>query len=224
MVTPIKPDMSMWGLFIHADFVIQLVMVGLVFASIWSWTIIFYKVMRMRMVNRTSNYFEESFWSGGSLDELYKRLQNKSTDPMSSIFCAAMAEWQRSLHKTNRATLLQRIERVMQTTLNKELHELEKHTGFLASLGANSVIIGLFGTVLGIMNSFGPIAAQGSATLATVAPAISEALFATAIGLVAAIPASIAYNKISSDINNYTVRLESFVSEFSSIISRQLED
>lgn len=219
-----KADMSMLGLFLHADLVIQIIMVGLILASLWSWTIIFYKIFKMRELTRCADVFEEAFWSGGSLDDLYQRVLKGRKDPMSEIFCSAMQEWQRSASKSNRSTLVERIDRVMTTTLNRRLLEIERHMGFLASLGANAVIIGLFGTVVGIMISFGPIAAQSSATLATVAPAISEALFATAIGLVAAIPASIAYNKISTDIGNYLIRLENFVSDFGSIVARQLEE
>lgn len=223
-------NLSMWDLFWGADFVIQLVMLGLIAASIWSWTIIFYKVVRLRRLNSLADQFEESFWSGGGLDELHTRLNNNYTDPMAAIFCAAMREWQRSMSKgiarvnELRGTLEQRIERVMQLTLNREMDLLERHMGFLASLGTNAVIVGLFGTVLGIMNSFESIAAQQNTNLAVVAPGIAEALFATAIGLVAAIPAAIAYNKISSDLNRYANRLDGFVSEFGAIISRQLEE
>jgi biopolymer transport protein TolQ len=222
--------LSMWDLFWGADIIIKLVMVGLLIASIWSWSIIFNKTMRIRKLNRLADQFEEAFWSGGALDELFNRIQSNYSDPMSSIFCAAMREWKRSLSKgisrasELRGTLEQRIERVMHLTLSREIDQLERHMGFLASLGTNAVIIGLFGTVVGIMESFGAIVAEQNTSLTTVAPAISEALFATAIGLVAAIPAAIAYNKISSDINRYYNRLDGFVSEFGAIISRQLED
>jgi biopolymer transport protein TolQ len=224
----VTPDLSFWNLFWSASWVIQLVMIGLIVASLWSWTIIVHKVIRLRLLNQMANQFEELFWSGGALDELYNRLHKKITDPLSAIFCSAMREWQRSMTKVKtsemQGTLEQRIERVMHNTLNREIQEVESHMGFLASLGSNAVIIGLFGTVLGIINSFEPIATQQNATLATVAPGIAEALFATAIGLVAAIPAAIAYNKISSDIYRYSQRLEGFVNEFGAIISRQLEE
>ena len=222
----IAKHLSMWDLFWGADIVIKLVMLGLVAASVWSWTIIFYKVIRIRRLNSLADQFEETFWSGGPLDELF----NRFTDPMSAVFCAAMREWRRSMSKGYtkaagmRGTLEQRIERVMQVTVGREMDQLERHMGFLASLGTNAVIIGLFGTVLGIMNSFENIAAMQNTNLAVVAPGIAEALFATAIGLIAAIPAAIAYNKISSDLNRYGNRLDAFVSEFSSIISRQLEE
>ena len=226
---------SMWELFWNADLIIQLVMVGLLIASIWSWAIIFHKIVKLRRLNNQADQFEESFWSGGALDDLYNRLQKLTLDPMGSIFCAAMKEWHRSFSKgftktgptkalSARGTVEQRIERVMELTLNREMDSIESHMGFLASLGSNAVIIGLFGTVLGIMNSFEPIASQQNATLATVAPGIAEALLATAIGLVAAIPAAIAYNKLTTDINRYANRLDGFVNEFGSIISRQLEE
>ncbi len=222
-------SMSMWDLFVNADLVIQLVMLGLIVASIWSWTIIINKSIRLRRLNHLAHKFEEAFWSGGSLDDLFNRVQSKITDPMTAIFCAAMHEWRRNLSRgvassKGQGTLEQRVERVMHTTLNREVTDLERHLGFLASLGTNAVIIGLFGTVLGIMNSFEAIAAMQNTNLAVVAPGIAEALFATAIGLVVAIPASIAYNKISSDLNRYENRLEHFVSEFGAIISRQLEE
>lgn len=226
----VAKHLSMWDLFWGADLVIKLVMAGLLAASVWSWTIIFYKVIRLNRLNKLADQFEESFWSGGPLDELFNRLQTKYTDPMVAVFCAAMREWRRSMSKGYskgsgmRGTLEQRIERVMQVTVGREMDQLERHMGFLASLGSNAVIVGLFGTVLGIMNSFENIASMQNTNLAVVAPGIAEALFATAIGLIAAIPAAIAYNKLSSDLNRYGNRLDAFATEFSSIISRQLEE
>lgn len=221
-------SMTMWDLFLGATPMVKFVMFGLVVASFWSWTIIFQKVMRIHKLNRAAENFEDAFWSGGSLDELYNRINNHPQDPMSSIFCAAMREWRRSISKgglrSELGTLEQRIDRVMQMTLNREIEFVERHLGFLASLGSNGVIVGLFGTVLGIMGSFEEIAAKQNTNLAVVAPGIAEALFATAIGLVAAIPAAIAYNKISSDVNRYANRLDTFASEFGAIISRQLEE
>lgn len=221
---------SIWDLFWGATPVVKLVMLVLLAASVWSWTIIFNKVVKLRKLQKSADYFEESFWSGGSLDDLYDRLHGKAYDPMSLIFCSAMREWRRSLAKgmvrTNelRSTLQQRIERVMQVTLSREVETIEKYMGFLATVGSTGMIIGLFGTVIGIMNSFEAIAAQQNANLAVVAPGIAEALFATAIGLVAAIPAMVAYNKLSSDINRYANKLDTFVNEFTAIISRQLEE
>jgi biopolymer transport protein TolQ len=220
----------MWNLFWDAEPIIKLVMAGLIVASIWSWTIIIHKALRLRSLNSLADQFEEAFWSGGALDDLFDRLQNRVLDPLSAVFCAAMREWRRSVSKGTirssemRGTLEQRIDRVMQLTLGREMETLERNMGFLASLGSNGVIVGLFGTVIGIMNTFEPIALQQNASLASVAPSIAEALFATAIGLIAAIPAAIAYNKLSSDLNRYANRLDAFASEFGAIISRQLEE
>lgn len=228
---PVIPhSLTMWDLFWGAEPIIKLVMLGLVIASVWSWTIIFQKIYRLQRLNKAAENFEEAFWSGGALDDLFDRIHNRIVDPMSAIFCAAMREWRRSISKgiarttEFRGTLEQRIERVMQVTLSREMEQLERHLGFLASLGSTGVIIGLFGTVLGIMGSFENIMGQQNTNLAVVAPGIAEALFATAIGLIAAIPAAIAYNKISSDLNRYANRLDTFSSEFGSIISRQLEE
>ncbi len=221
---------SMWGLFIEAEPIIKLIILALVIASIWSWTIILNKVYRLRRMNSAADKFEDAFWSGGALDDLYERIHKNPKDPLSMIFCSAMREWRRTLTKgktrTNelRGTLEQRIDRVMQLTLSREIEQMERYMTFLASLGSNGMIVGLFGTVLGIMNSFEAIAMQQSANLAVVAPGIAEALFATAIGLIAAIPAAIAFNKISSDVNRYANRLDAFSSEFLAIISRQLEE
>lgn len=222
--------LSMWDLFIGADPIIKLVMLVLLFASFWCWTIIINKVLRLRRLNSAADQFEESFWSGGALDDLYDRINNRPQDPLSAIFCSAMREWRRSVSKgisrdvESRGTLTQRVERAMQLTLSREMDQLERHMGFLASTGATAPFIGLFGTVLGIMNSFQSIAAQQNTNLAVVAPGIAEALFATAVGLAAAIPAAIAYNKISSDLGRYANRLDAFASEFSTIISRQLDE
>jgi biopolymer transport protein TolQ len=226
----VPQGLSMWDMFWGADPIIKLVMLSLLAASFWCWTIIFQKVVRLRRLNAAAEQFEETFWSGGSLDDLYDRINNRPQDPLSAIFCSAMKEWRRSISKgllkstDGRGTLHQRIERVMQLTLSREMDSLERHMGFLASTGSTAPFVGLFGTVLGIMNSFQSIATQQNTNLAVVAPGIAEALFATAIGLVAAIPAVIAYNKLSSELGRYANRLDAFSSEFSAIISRQLEE
>jgi len=223
-------DLSVWSLFIHADWVVQFVMILLLMASGWCWTIIFAKLMRLRSLQSSAERFEESFWSGGSLDSLYDRVGSRPNDPLSAIFAAAMREWRRTTTKGKattrelRETLHHRIERVMNVTLNREMEQLERHLNFLASVGSTAPFIGLFGTVWGIMHSFQGIAQMQSTNLAVVAPGIAEALFATAIGLVAAIPAVLAYNKISSELGRYGNRLEAFASEFSAIMSRQLEE
>lgn len=223
-------DLSVWSLFVHADWVVQFVMILLLMASMWCWTIIFAKLMRLRSLQSSAERFEESFWSGGSLDSLYDRIGSRPNDPLSAIFAAAMGEWRRTTTRGKaatrelRETLHHRIERVMNVTLNREMEQLERHLNFLASVGSTAPFIGLFGTVWGIMHSFQGIAQMQSTNLAVVAPGIAEALFATAIGLVAAIPAVLAYNKISTELGRYGNRLEAFASEFSAIMSRQLEE
>lgn len=231
---PVAPvaegGLSLWGLFFGSEPIIMFVMILLIAASFWSWTIIIQKVTRIRKLNAAAEQFEEAFWSGGALDDLYDRIQARPQDPLSAIFCAAMREWRRSVSKglvlstDVQGTLHQRIERVMQLTLSREMDHLEKHMGILASTGSTAPFIGLFGTVLGIMNCFQSIGAQQNTTLAVVAPGMAEALFATAIGLVAAIPASVGYNKISGDLSRYANRLDAFANEFGAIISRQLEE
>ena len=225
----ISTDLSIWGLFMQADFMVKAVIIMLVSASIWCWAIIFEKILRMRRLRRQAGQFEESFWSGGSLDDLFDRIGSRPVDPMSAVFSSAMREWRRSTSRAARdpdghQSLSERIDRVMQITLNRELEQLERYMTFLASVGSTAPFVGLFGTVWGIMNSFSAIAVSKNTSLAVVAPGIAEALFATALGLVAAIPAVIAYNKLSTDINRYAGRLEAFAGEFSAILSRQSED
>lgn len=226
----VHADMSVWGLFMQADFIVKAVMIGLLLASFWCWAIIFEKIMRMRRLRRQASQFEESFWSGGSLDDLFDRIGSRPVDPMSAIFSSAMREWRRSMSRkggdreASHQSLSERIDRVMQITLNRELEQLERYMTFLASVGSTAPFVGLFGTVWGIMNSFTAIAVSKNTSLAVVAPGIAEALFATALGLVAAIPAVIAYNKLSTDINRYAGRLEAFAGEFGAILSRQSED
>ena len=225
----IANDMSIWSLFLQADFLVKIVMIGLVLASFWCWAIIFEKIMRMRRLRRQAGQFEENFWSGSSLDDLFDRIGSRPIDPMSAIFSSAMREWRRSTSRAGREgethqSLSERIDRVMQITLNRELEQLERYMTFLASVGSTAPFVGLFGTVWGIMNSFSAIAVSKNTSLAVVAPGIAEALFATALGLVAAIPAVIAYNKLSTDINRYAGRLEAFAGEFGAILSRQSED
>jgi biopolymer transport protein TolQ len=223
------PDLSMWGLFLRADIIVKIVLLILLSASFWSWSIIFEKVMRLRRLGRHTSTFEDAFWSGGSLEELYDRIDGKPQDPMAAMFSAAMREWRRSVSKgvnikEARGGLQERVERVMQVTLGREMDRLERYLSFLASVGSVAPFVGLFGTVWGIMNSFQSIALSHNTTLAVVAPGIAEALFATALGLVAAIPAVVAYNKISSDLARYSGRLDAFATEFSAILSRQLEE
>ncbi len=226
----IPHDLSIVGLFMESDLIVKLVMLILLLASFWSWAVIFDKVMRLRRLRHSAASFEESFWSGGSLDDLYERVGQRPPDPMTAVFSAAMREWRRSAAKgllgtaNMRASLQQRIERVMSVTSGREMERLERFMAFLATVGATAPFVGLFGTVWGIMHSFESIAASKNTSLAVVAPGIAESLFATALGLVAAIPAVIAYNKLSTDFGRYAGRLEAFASEFSAILSRQLDE
>ena len=221
-------DFSVWTLFLRADLIVKLVMLLLLSASVWCWAIIIEKSVRLRRLNRDATEFEDSFWSGGSLEALYDRIGAQPLDPMGAVFSSAMKEWRRSAETGNLtvdrgSSLTERIERVMDVTLSRELEHVERQMIILASTGSTAPFIGLFGTVWGIMNSFQSIAMSKNTSLAVVAPGIAEALFATALGLLAAIPAVIAYNKISKDLDRYAARLEDFSSEFSAIISRQLD-
>ena len=222
-------DFSIYGLFLRADVVIKLVMIILFVASFWSWTIIVDKWIKLRRLSGDAARFEENFWSGGSLEELYERLGSKPSDPMAAVFASAMRDWRRASAKSSVGrdlgdALRDRIDRVMQITLGREMERLERYMTFLASVGSTAPFIGLFGTVWGIMNSFQAIAVTKQTSLAVVAPGIAEALLATALGLVAAIPAVIGYNKISSELGRYGGRLEAFAGEFSAILSRQMEE
>ncbi|GGC38367.1 hypothetical protein GCM10011504_15960 [Siccirubricoccus deserti] len=221
-------DLSLWGLFLQADWVVKLVMLGLLLASVWVWAIVFEKVSSIRRANRAADAFEDAFWSGGSLDELYRKEGDQPSHPMAAVFVAAMREWRRSAQRLAGSDLIanglrERIDRTMAVTVQREMERLERWMIFLASVGSVAPFIGLFGTVWGIMNSFAAIAGMQNTNLAVVAPGIAEALFATAIGLVAAIPAVLAYNKISSDLARFAARLEGFASEFGAILSRQTE-
>jgi biopolymer transport protein TolQ len=223
-------DLTIWGLFADADLVVQVVLIMLLLASFWTWAIIFEKWLRMRRLKARAEDFEEDFWSGGSLDDLYEQMDQRPNDPMSAIFVSAMKEWRRSTarggleNERNKVSLQQRIERVMEITLGREMQRLERQMIFLASVGSAAPFVGLFGTVWGIMNAFTSIAASKNTTLVVVAPGIAEALFATALGLVAAIPAVIGFNKLSTDLGRYSGRLDAFAGEFAAILSRQLEE
>lgn len=228
-LAPTATDLSMFGLFLQADFVVKTVIIVLAMASVWTWAIIFEKVMLLRSANDAAGKFMEKY-DLGKYDQLYGELKNKASppDPMSAIFISAMEEWRKSsmalMGGIHGASLSQRLDRIMQVTMDREMERVEKRMTFLASTGAVSPFIGLFGTVWGIMNSFHNIGASSNTSLAVVAPGIAEALFATALGLVAAIPAVLAYNKLSSDINRYAKKLENFAGDFSSILSRQIDN
>ena len=226
----VSPDLSIFRLFLEADFIVKFVMIILVFCSFWCWAIIFEKSLRIRRLGRMAERFEKSFWSGGSLEDLYDRMGERASHPMAVLFGAAMREWRRSSPQVASGSERQilgveaRVAHALEVTLNREQVELEKYLGFLATVGSTAPFIGLFGTVWGIMNSFQSIAASNDTSLAVVAPGIAEALFATALGLVAAIPAVVAYNKLSLDIGRYLERLDIFSSEFRALLSRQLEE
>lgn len=222
----VSHDLSIWGLFWQAGWVVKLVMIGLLAASIWTWAIIIDKLIAYARMRSALNKFEQIFWSGQSLEELYRTLADRKTTGMGSIFVAAMREWKKSFEKGARSPLgLQtRIDKAMDLALTREMERLEGRLGFLATIGSAGPFIGLFGTVVGIMTSFQAIAGSKSTSLAVVAPGIAEALLATAIGLLAAIPAVIAYNKLSSDAGKLAVRMEGFADEFSAILSRQIDE
>ena len=221
-------DFGMLALFERADLIVKSVIILLLLASLWCWAIIFEKWIGVRRLNKRSNAFEKTFWSGQSLDDLYDRISAEPRDPMSAVFVAAMREWRRSKSKSGiggaTASLAERIDRVMHITVQREMDRVERYMTFLATTGSTAPFIGLFGTVWGIMNSFQSIALSKNTSLAVVAPGIAEALFATALGLLAAIPAVVAYNKLSRDLDRYAGRLDNFAGEFGAILSREMED
>ena len=223
-------DFSMFALFMSADYVVKTVIIILVIASIYSWSIIVAKILRLRQLKQMEKEFEEIFWSGNSFEDLYETLNFNKFDPKSKIFCAAISEWKKSRPSldsqtnSNLESLKDRMQRSMIVTFNKESEVIEKNLTFLATSGSTAPFIGLFGTVWGIMNSFKSIAVAQNTNLSVVAPGIAEALFATALGLFVAIPAVVAYNKISNDLSKYFISLETFMDEFTTIFFRQLEN
>ena len=221
-------DMSLWGLILEADFVVRLVMLSLLFLSIFSWGIIFEKITKLRKLKIKSKQFEDDFWSGINIEKLHKSIENSASHPMEAIFVTGMKELtatgMKNINHDENTILEKRIEKAMFSTLNREMEKLEKNLNFLATTGSSAPFIGLFGTVWGIMNSFQSIATSKNTSLAIVAPGIAEALLATAMGLLAAIPAVMAYNKISSDTNRYYNSLEVFLYDLSNIISRHIHN
>jgi biopolymer transport protein TolQ len=219
-------DLSIFELFKNAHIVVKLVIIGLLLASIWSWAIILEKLFLFAKTRKETDKFEQVFWSGQSLEELYTALSQRRNTGMAALFVAAMREWKRSFEGTSRAIggLQMRIEKVMDVTIAREIERLERRLLVLATVGSAGPFIGLFGTVWGIMTSFQSIAASKNTSLAVVAPGIAEALFATAIGLVAAIPATIFYNKFVAEVNKQAQRLEGFADEFAAILSRQIDE
>jgi biopolymer transport protein TolQ len=228
-VGPEISGMSVVSLFWRADPLVKIVFIVLLIASIWSWMIIINKGLALSALRRRADKFEKTFWSGQSLDELYQQFAAKADHPMATVFVSALREWRRAFEGgAPRETMLpgikDRIDRAMSVTISRETDGIERQLGFLATVGATAPFIGLFGTVWGIMNSFSAIAAQHNTTLAVVAPGIAEALFATAMGLLAAIPAVIFYNRYVNEIGRYANRLDTFADEFSAILSRQLDE
>ena len=219
-------DLSIFTLFWNAHWIVKVVMVGLLVASIWVWAIAIDKVILYTRSRKSMDRFEQAFWSGQSLEELYRSLSSRPNTSMAALFVAAMREWKRSFEAQARsfAGLQMRIEKVMDVTIARETERLERRLLVLATVGSAGPFIGLFGTVWGIMTSFQSIAASKNTSLAVVAPGIAEALFATAIGLVAAIPATIFYNKFVSEVNKQTQRMEGFADEFAAILSRQIDE
>jgi len=219
-------DLSIFTLFWQAHWIVKIVMIGLLVASIWVWAIVVDKTILFARTRKAMDSFENAFWSGQSLEELYRSLSATPTYSMGALFVAAMREWKRSFegHAKSFAGLQTRVEKVMSVSISREIDRLERRLLVLATVGSAGPFIGLFGTVWGIMTSFQSIAASKNTSLAVVAPGIAEALFATAIGLAAAIPATIFYNKFSSEVNKQAQRLEGFADEFSAILSRQIDE
>ena len=216
---------SFFELFLQAHPVVKVVMIGLLLASIWSWAIIVEKLFAFRRARVESDRFETMFWSGQSLDELYAGLSRGRTITMAALFVAAMREWKRSVEGNIRALggIQLRVEKVMDVTISREMERLDRRLLFLATVGSTAPFVGLFGTVWGIMTSFQSIAVSKNTNLAVVAPGIAEALFATALGLMAAIPAVIFYNKFSADSSAISQKLYAFSDEFAAIVSRQID-
>ena len=219
-------DISLVSLFLQAHIVVKAVIIGLILASVWSWAIIVDKTLLFSRTRRSMDRFERAFWSGQSLEELYRSLTGRTPAGMAAVFVAAMREWKRSFEAGARSPmgLQTRIEKVLDVTINRETERLERRLLFLATVGSAAPFIGLFGTVWGIMTSFQAIAASNNTSLSVVAPGIAEALLATALGLLAAIPAVIAYNKLSNEAAKIGQRLEGFGDEFSAILSRQIDE
>jgi biopolymer transport protein TolQ len=213
-------------LFLESNWLVKTVMTGLLLCSVWVWAIAIDKTMLFSRIRSATDGFEQAFWSGQSLEELYTSLAAQPGHSTGAVFVAAMREWKKSFegHARSFAGLQMRIEKVMDVAIAREVEHMERRLLVLATVGSAGPFIGLFGTVCGIMTSFQSIAASKNTSLAVVAPGIAEALFATAIGLAAAIPATIFYNKFITDVNRQSQRLEGFADEFSAILSRQIDE
>ncbi|MEE8294801.1 MAG: protein TolQ [Sphingomonadales bacterium] len=230
-VTPFEAatgDFTVWGMFWQADWVVQLVIISLLVASVWSWIIIIGKFRHIKAIKKKADGFEETFWSGNSLEDVMEKIGASPDNPLAVVFMAAMGEWKKSVGSQtaikNAFGIQERINMVMNVTINREMEKIERHSSYLASVGSVSPFVGLFGTVWGIMNSFTSIAETANTSLAVVAPGIAEALLATALGLMAAIPAVVFYNRLTNEMNRYAARMEGFADEFGAYLSRQLEE
>ena len=210
-------DFTLIQLFLRADFIVKSVIIILLLASVYSWALIFEKYKLFKRIEKSTTSFEEKFWKSRSAESFYNNLTNREKDPLANIFQSAMSELIKTKSKTT-AVQSARVSRVIEIAADKEIKSIEKHFTFLATVGSTAPFIGLFGTVWGIMNSFQSIAISRNTSLAIVAPGIAEALFATALGLLAAIPAVVAYNKFNSDSKKYSGRIENFSKRFLSII------
>ena len=217
-------DFSLWALFIRADIVVKLVMIGLIVASVMSWSIIIEKIMTYRRVRQQAEEFEALFWSGETLQNIYRQLASGEASPSVRVFNAAMREWVRhdsNRRKTEAGAIIPSIERALTNAVAREMEALESRLLFLATVGAVAPFVGLFGTVWGIMNSFQAIAMSRDTNLAVVAPGIAEALFATGLGLLAAIPAVVAYNASAASVQRFASRLDHFADDFINLMARQ---
>ena len=210
-------DFSLWSLFLRADFVVKFVIILLIASSVFSWALIFDKFKLFKNINKTTEDFEKKFWKAKSAESFSNNLPANSSDPATLIFKAAMSEVMRTKRQSS-AVQAARVERILEIAIDNEIKKVEKNFTFLATIGSTAPFIGLFGTVWGIMNSFQSIAISRNTSLAIVAPGIAEALFATALGLLAAIPAVVAYNKFNNDAKKYSEKLENFSKRFLTII------
>ena len=210
-------DFSLWQLFLRADWIVKSVIIILIASSIFSWALIFDKYRMFKRIEKSTQIFENKFWKSKSAEAFYKSLPAKSDDPLATIFQSAMSELIKTKSKSS-SVQAARVERVLEVSIDNQLKSIEKNFTYLATIGSTAPFIGLFGTVWGIMNSFQSIAISRNTSLAIVAPGIAEALFATALGLLAAIPAVVAYNKFNSDSKRYISKIDNFSKRFLSII------
>ena len=210
-------DFSLWQLFLRADFVVKSVILILIASSIFSWALILDKYRLFKRIDKSTKLFEDKFWKSKSAETFYKNIPDKTDDPLAQVFKSVMAELIKTRSKTS-AVQNARVQRVVEVSIDKQSQDIEKNFTYLATVGSTAPFIGLFGTVWGIMNSFQSIAISRNTSLAIVAPGIAEALFATALGLLAAIPAVIAYNKFNSDSQRYLSRVDNFCKRFLSIV------